>query len=208
MHLKYVDWRHIDKREDRNSLAFTYHLNSAQYPHLEVMTRSRMKMLRALFARMNQEITANKRYFSTECWPLHATEMSQYPIVQSLFSTLSEQHDNACLFYDYKLIQELGKVEELDTLHIYTLARSIKNEYALLHVNLEGERVEKVKRWEDCPWHDMWSIPLDEEPEAIVMFTCNIQRKVRLFGDRGYRLGLLEAGRWTEKLCSCAQSIG
>jgi hypothetical protein len=64
MQVKFIDWR-SDQDVEEERLALTYHTNSNQYQQMDVLTRSRMKMLKNLFTQMNVDVTPAKRYFSS-----------------------------------------------------------------------------------------------------------------------------------------------
>lgn len=203
MQVKYIDWRSDHELEDER-LGLMYHTNSNSYPQLEVLTRSRMKMLRKLFAQMNVEVTPAKRYFSTPSFGLQDREMQEHPFIMELLVHLLELQGQSRPFLDYDPLQELGGAK-LDGPEMYILSRSrLSNSYELFYCNPAELVIQRVKEVDSSIWTQLFNPDLVKgTAEGAVFVTANIKRSLKLFGERGYRLSLLEGGRLTERLSLC-----
>lgn len=208
MQVKYMDWRSEHELEDER-LALLYHANSNLHPQLEVLTRSRMKMLKQLFAQMNVEVTPAKRYFASPSFGLHKSELAEHPFIMKLLGHLQELQGQSRPFLDYEPLKELGGAK-LDGPELYILSRSPANgSYELFYCNPAEMVVQRVKEADSGIWNRLFNSELVQgTAEAAVFVTANINRSIKLFGERGYRLSLLEGGRLTERLSLCSHKFG
>jgi hypothetical protein len=203
MQVKFIDWR-SDQDIEEDRLALTYHINSNHYPQMDVLTRSRMKMLKNLFAQMNVEVTPAKRYFSSPTYGLHTQELTDHPFIMELLDQFASLQAQAKPFLDFKPMKEFSR-EQLDGPEMYVLSRNkTSGMYDLFYFSILKLEVERVKEAEPDVWEKLFDPNLVQHVGAGAVFiTANIHRSIILFGERGYRLSLLEGGRLTERLSTC-----
>lgn len=210
MQIKYMDWR-SDQALEEEHLAVTYHLNSNHYPQLDVLTRSRMKMLRNLFMQMNQAVTPVKRYYASERFRNDALHQEGYPHMAEIIAGLEKLQRTTVPFWDYESLKNLGPADKLDALDLYFISKGQTNgSYELFYYSPAEKFVEYVKEVEDPHW---WNKTYDpglefRDGDLALFITANISRSIKLFGERGYRLMMLEGGRLTERLARCSQESG
>lgn len=210
MPIKYMDWRSDQDMNDEH-LAMTYHQNSNHYPQLEVLTRARMKMLRNLFTQMNGAVTPAKRYFGAERIGLEKIDPQKHPVMVKLAAGISQGRNSRLPFWDYGHLQQWGTAEQLDSLDLYFVSKNrVSGRYEIFYCCPSGQFVDYVKEEADSGWGQaLFPTDLDVRDGAFAVFiTANLQRSNRLFGERGYRLSLLEGGRWTERLVSLSHEQG
>ncbi|GGN99985.1 hypothetical protein [Saccharibacillus kuerlensis] len=207
MNLKFNDWR-SDRELDEERLSLVYHSGSAHHPELDVLLRARMKMLSSLFRQMNGQAAAAKRYFGSLSLPTSEAVLPNG--LQEWLHAYAEAEDTmpSRPFEDVLRLKESAGFLP-DELDLYVICRTEENEYACYHVE-ENARVLQ-------PCGRPWVVSLEEAfppglltgtPQAIWFAAANLHRSHKLLGERGYRYSLLEAGRLTEKIQSCApQSV-
>lgn len=210
MQIKYMDWQ-SDQDFEGEHLAMTYHLNSNHYPQLDVLTRSRMKMLKNLFMQMNQAVTPAKRYFAAERFKADELYHEGHPYIAELLASLEKLQRTTVPFWDFESLKNLGPTDKLDALDLYFLSKSqTSGSYVLFYYSPAEKFVEYVKEEEGPRW---WNKTFDKSLEfrdgdLALFITANINRTIRLFGERGYRLCMLEGGRMTERLVRSSQESG
>ncbi|MFC4098457.1 nitroreductase family protein [Paenibacillus xanthanilyticus] len=201
MQMKFVDWR-SDREVEEERLALTYHANSNHYPQLDVLTRTRMKMLNRLFAQMNAEATPAKRYFAAA---RHASSASlmDHPLAASMLERLERLQREALPFLDFDRFREAGGAR-LDAPEMYIVSRSTDTgRFELFYCNPFESILERVKAVEDRQVTALFDPDYAAQAaRGAVFVTANINRSLKLFGERGYRLSLLEGGRLTERLAA------
>lgn len=210
MQIKYLDWR-SDQEVEEERLALTYHHNSNMYPQFDVLTRSRMKMLKRLFSQMNQTVTPAKRYYATLRYRMNTLDRSQHPFIAKLAEKLDELQENVQPYKDFESLRELGAAHSLDSPDIYLLSRNrLTQEFELFYCSPAEGYIELVKGSIDPNWHEAAFHPGTgvQDDDGAVFVTANLQRSMKLFGERGYRLSLLEGGRLTERLLLCTKDSG
>ncbi|AZS13541.1 hypothetical protein [Paenibacillus lutimineralis] len=210
MQIKYMDWQ-SDQDFEGEYLAMTYHLNSNHYQQLDVLTRSRMKMLKNLFMQMNQAVTPAKRYFAAERFKADELYHEGHPYIAELLASLEKLQRTTVPFWDFESLKNLGPTDKLDALDLYFLSKSqTSGSYVLFYYSPAEKFVEYVKEEEGARW---WNKTFDKSLEfrdgdLALFITANINRTIRLFGERGYRLCMLEGGRMTERLVRSSQESG
>ncbi|MNZ28619.1 hypothetical protein D3C78_458480 [compost metagenome] len=210
MQVKYIDWR-SDQEVDEERLALTYHHNSNLYPQFDVLTRSRMKMLKRLFSQMNQAVTPAKRYFASQRYTIDSMDRKSHPFIAELAARLDQLYETYQPFKDFESLKELGAAQQLDGSDIYFLSKNqISTQYELFYCSPAQGYAELVKEDVEAGW---WKTTFDsginfQYGDGAIFITANINRSMKLFGERGYRLSLLEGGRLTERLLQCSQGIG
>lgn len=210
MQIKYMDWQ-SDQDFRGEHLAMTYHLNSNHHPQLDVLTRSRMKMLKNLFMQMNQAVTPAKRYFAAERFKADELYHEGHPYIAELLARLEKLQRTTVPFWDFESLKNLGPTDKLDALDLYFLSKSqASGSYVLFYYSPAEKFVEYVKEEEGSRW---WNKTFDKSLEfrdgdLALFITANINRTIRLFGERGYRLCMLEGGRLTERLVCSSQESG
>ncbi|QJC50426.1 hypothetical protein HGI30_01670 [Paenibacillus albicereus] len=215
MQSKFIDWR-ADALAGEESLSLTYHLNSSHYPQLEVLTRSRMKMLRKLFAQMNAPATPAKRYFSAPRAalgddPEAAAEdrLSAHPSLRRLLWRLRRMQPEAQPFADFGPLEELGGAA-LDSPELYILSRSsATNRLELFYFHPHGDCLQELGAPDEERCSALFDPAVSAGPlQGAIFVAANLHRSLQLFGERGYRLSLLEGGRLTERLSACSPGSG
>jgi len=208
MQVKFIDWR-SDQDVEEERLALTYHTNSNQYQQMDVLTRSRMKMLKNLFTQMNVDVTPAKRYFSSPRYGLHTQKLTDHPFIVELLKRLTSLQEQAKPFLDFEPIKEFSG-EQPDGPEIYVLSRNqTSGMYELFYCSILKLEVERVKVVVPEVWDSLFDLKLVQSTgEGAVFITANIQRSIKLFGERGYRLSLLDGGRLTERLSVCFYGKG
>ncbi|WP_342437681.1 hypothetical protein NSS79_33150 [Paenibacillus sp. FSL L8-0436] len=208
MQVKSMDWRSEHELEEER-LALKYHSNSNVNPQLEVLTRSRMKMLNQLFAQRNVEVKPAKRYFSSPSVGLRKGELAEHPFMMKLLVHLQELQVQSRPFLDYEPLRELGGAK-LDGPELYIFSRSpVSGRHELFYCNPAEMVVQRVKETDPGIWNRLFhSDQIQGTAEAAVFVTAKIQSSMKLFGERGYRLSLLEGGRLTERLSQCTHKFG
>lgn len=208
MQVKYMDWR-SDRELEEERLALMYHANSNHYPQLEVLTRSRMKMLKALFSQMKVEVTPAKRYFASSSFGLQDREITDHPFIMKLLTRLVELQGQSKPFLDFDPLKEMGGFK-LDGPEMYILSKNYTSgKFELFYCHPLELVVQRVKEVEPGVWDQLFNSDLVQKSgEGAVFVTANINRSIKLFGERGYRLSLLEGGRLTERLSQCTSRSG
>lgn len=210
MQIKYIDWR-SDQEVEEERLALTYHHNSNLHPQFDVLTRSRMKMLKKLFSQMNQTVTPAKRYFASQRYGMDAMDGRKHPFLADLAAGLERLQENWQPFKEFENLRELGPAHELDGPDLYFLSKNREDgQYQLFYCCPAEGFIELVKERVEADW---WKSAFDSGidftgGEGAIFITANIQRSMKLFGERGYRLSLLDAGRFTERLLQSAPGSG
>ncbi|KOR87863.1 hypothetical protein [Paenibacillus solani] len=210
MQIKYMDWR-SDQEVEEERLALTYHHNSNLYPQFDVLTRSRMKMLKRLFSQMNQTVTPAKRYYASPRYSMKKLDRKEHPFIANLANRLDELQENVKPYKDFESLRELGAAHSLDSPDIYLLSKNrISQELELFYCSPAEGYIEFVKGPIDPNWHEAAFDPGMgvQEGDGAVFITANLHRSMKLFGERGYRLSLLEGGRLTERLLQCTKESG
>lgn len=201
-----MDWR-SDQEINEEGLVLTYHHNSNHYPHYEVLTRSRMKMLKSLFTQMNQTVTPAKRYFATQRFAMDGLDRDKHPLVAEIAARVEQLLQAHQAFRDFDKMRELGTARQLDTTDLYFLSKNqLSQQYELYYCNPAEGIIELVNEYVECDW---WERAFDSnlgfrDGDAALFVTANIKRSTKLFG-RGYRHSLLEGGRMTERIMNCMQ---
>ncbi|QGG54430.1 hypothetical protein [Paenibacillus sp. B01] len=215
MQSKFIDWR-ADALAGEDSLSLTYHLNSSHYPQLEVLTRSRMKMLRKLFAQMNAPATPAKRYFSAPHSrladdPEAETEggLNDHPALRRLLVRLRRLQPQTAPFADFGPLEELGGAA-LDSPELYILSRSSATKrLELFYFHPHGDCLQELGAPDEERCSALFDPAVNAGPlQGAIFVAANLHRSLQLFGERGYRLSLLEGGRITERLAACSAGSG
>ncbi|SDS66199.1 hypothetical protein SAMN05444162_1963 [Paenibacillaceae bacterium GAS479] len=227
MQSKFIDWR-ADVHAEEDRLSLTYHLNSSHYPQLDVLTRSRMKMLRKLFAQMSAPVTPAKSYYAVPRYKLpnggaeepelfgpaarelsQASGLSAHPAVKKLLGRLRETQPESQPFADFGALEELGGAA-LDSPELYMLSRSqATGGLELLYFHPHGDCLQSLGSIAEERSSTLFDPSIAPAPlEGAVFIAANLRRTLQLFGERGYRLSLLEGGRLTERLAACAPGTG
>ncbi|OXM14794.1 hypothetical protein [Paenibacillus herberti] len=230
MQSKFIDWR-ADVHAEEDRLSLTYPLNSSHYPQLDVLTRSRMKMLRKLFAQMSAPVTPAKRYYAAPRYKLpgggaeepglfgpaagepsqtsSASGLSAHPAVKELLGRLRETQPQSQSFADSGPLEELGGAA-LDSPELYVLSRSgATGGLELLYFHPHGDCLQSLGPIEEERSSALFDPSVAPAPlEGAMFIAANLRRTLQLFGERGYRLSLLEGGRLTERLAACAPGTG
>ncbi|MFB9325020.1 hypothetical protein ACFFSY_03675 [Paenibacillus aurantiacus] len=207
MQMKFIDWR-SDHEVEEDRLALTYHANSNHYPQLDVLTRTRMKMLKRLFTQMNIETTSAKRYFAAARHPSSDT-LRDHPLAAAILERLACLQREAVPFLDFELFREAGGAK-LDSPEVYVVSRSRDTGgFELFYCNPFESLLERVKTVESDRVSALFDPAYVSQPaRGAVFVTANINRSLKLFGERGYRLSLLEGGRLTERLAAGMAGTG
>lgn len=203
MQMKFIDWR-SDREVEEERLALTYHANSNHYPQLDVLTRTRMKMLKQLFAQMNAEATPAKRYYAAARHSSSAS-LRDHPLAVSMLERLERLQRESLPFLDFNRFKEAGGAR-LDSPELYILSCSrATGGFELFYCNPFEPLLERVKTVEGEQASALFDPAFAPHAAGGAVFvTANINRSLKLFGERGYRLSLLEGGRLTERLAAAA----
>ncbi|MFC0215893.1 hypothetical protein ACFFK0_26195 [Paenibacillus chartarius] len=217
------DTTHIGWRRDQQQLAYLFHAQSVFGEYEFLMHRSRLASLQKQTPRLGLELRAVKQFVSVPAIKLHTPRNpDEFPVpagMEPCLGLLAQFHrlrsSGGAASGDALAIGKELQIppQHLDQLEVYFLFKcgrsgqdylfylhTCKAELQLLQSNPAEPLTRYMPPYASEEWHEdsrAWT--------GVVLCTANLQRAGMLFGDRGYRVCFLEAGRMTEQLRLCAE---
>ncbi|WP_151733480.1 hypothetical protein [Paenibacillus tengchongensis] len=184
--------------------------SAGAYAHLqfELLTRSRMKMLKQLFAQKSTEAGLPLLGMNR----LHQRELSMHPFILKLLAQLQQFQEpisGASPFLEVDTLKQAAGGTEREGIELYFLSRSAASGASGLFSCSPAEMaVQRMKAADSGIWRTLFgSGGPQETAQAAVFVTAPIQRLRARQGEQANRLTLLESGRLTEQLLQCAREM-
>lgn len=203
MSLKFNDWR-SERELDEERLSLTYHAGSAHHPELDVLMRSRMKMLGNLFRRLDGQASSDKRYFGSPTIP--SSEADIPPDLKQWLDAYARTRAShpEVPFEELRALEQTAGFKP-DQLELYMVCRNEEGQHLCYHIEEQGRELKSCGRPWNISLQDAFpSGLLSGLPRAIWFVAANLHRSHKLLGERGYRYSLLEAGRMAKQVQNCA----
>ncbi|MCM3749400.1 hypothetical protein M3223_18775 [Paenibacillus pasadenensis] len=200
MHSNSIHW-HNDVRAEE-----------VQLPQLELLTRCRMNMLRQLFSQRevpwkkseSKAVPLNQTREAAGRKKEHLGKWNDHPAVMELLARLRKFSTAPPPFGDFGPLEKLGDAVT-DSPELYLLSRSrATGVLELIYFHPHRDMLRSLGSVEDENGYALFAPAVAPAYlEGAVFVAANLHRPMQLYGERGYRLSLLEGGRLTERLTEC-----
>ncbi|UUZ79169.1 hypothetical protein LJK88_28630 [Paenibacillus sp. P26] len=211
MQLKFIDWR-AEYEGEQDHPAHLYHIQSRRGALDSWKERSRLKTLKAFAAHAGKNIHASKRYFSAPGYSLASPESAPAGLRPAL-AVLARLHASPEALAAGLRAAGRSAGAPADALHrpdLYYLDLS-EGEAALYYYCAPTAELQFVRSAEAGQAVRWFPAAPPQGAEGLFLCTANLLRRQKLFGDRGYRIALLEAGppeRTAGRLCGSIRRPG